>query len=698
MLKASFRAAAAALLCLVVGIISTQVVGSVAEARSRAAIEETLTKYTSGVATIGDGQTSSGIFNANATGISGDMVKLFNTAVHHASHLHFLRGTYTFAHPIVSGRSNIEISADPGAKFVVDNDDATGLFDLSGSNTVLRDLYVSVDGWTNDQEVIKLSGAWQKIEGCTFEVTTAGGNTTTPMDLVEFSNALEPEMRRCTVLPNIGTRVLDWDHGHGGVFENNVVRNTTKTGFGGQGESLTAETRACWQVVRAIGAQNISIRQNRVWALGTVTTGELTDVFYLQRDHDGINDDLDVSSGVGTLDGQVHFEGNQIGAVASGCFLRMRGVLEYVVQGNLFGSSLATMNAAGEAAIVLDTEGATSSGEIGITGSGTITGNVFNNCAVAASAASMIYHKRAKKDLIQGNIFHLTNSTQAVMYNVDDSSTTGIQGNYFDGDEANSRWGVAIESPGTSYTVRCLSIRNNLGEGLLAGLCPQRIGDDLTQFGTGTTYDDGSLMFGSAGTIFPGIPIVPVDAAARTAAALTYPPTGSPTFETVPDCSGSYANINKAVVVLADKLQRMSSGIGSFQTPLTISITGNDTSTPTVLEACTTLQTEENAIYDLATLMNSAIGQALSPRARRVRVMSTIVAGIGAADIGGVSTADGFASFTDSSGGTPVASIPQVTNDATAASAIKLIATGLADYLQNMTVTSNLVAPTTAGV
>lgn len=692
MFKTAGRGLAAFLALLIVGAVLAAQLAQVAEARRTA--DELVSKFSLGVATIGDGEVSTGIYNTNSTSFAGDPRKALDVAVHQASKIRFLRGTYAFAHPWKSGRSDLQIEADPGAVFSVDGDDAVGLFDLAGDRVTLSRLRVKVDGWTNSQSVVKLSGKFQRIEDSNFEVVTTGGNTSTPMNLVEWSDAVEPAVVRTTFLPGIGARVLDIDHGNGGTFDDNVVRNETVTGVGGSGEALTSETRACYQIVRSIGGQQLSVRRNKVWGLGTVSTGELPVAFYFQRDHDGIDDD---QGSPGTQQGGISFEYNSINNVAAARYLEFRGIIEFSISNNFFGPSLAAMNAAGDAAIVLDTETATATGETGITGSGVIQGNVFNNCCVAGSSANNLYQRRAKKMGVFGNVFHLANCVNPVLIDVDASSTTLYQGNYFDGDEANTREAIAFESGGGTYTVRCISIRNNMAEGLIGAICPGRAAADLTPYGTGTTYDDGGILFGSSGAIFPGRQMVLVDSAARTAAALTYPPTGSPTFQTIPNIT-TYADINKACVVIADQLERMRSGAGPFVTQLTNSITGADGASPTVLGAVDSIQHAEDALNDLVTAMNSALGQSLSIRGRRIRYMATITADVAAADIGGVTTSDAFSVLTDSTGGAPVASLPQVTDDASAASAISLLATGFDQYIRNLAFTTNLVAPTTAGV
>lgn len=661
---------------------------------------------TKGLVTVGTGASSgasSGNFNLDQFDDFGKMMKV---ASHYARHVHLLSGTYTVTAPFVDGTSNLYISGEPGAQLVVANTQSVSLFNLSGDRVLLEGLNISIPTYTASQNTIRFAGKYNTMKNSFINMTATNGDTSTPMGLMLFDNALEPHMDGNTILPNKALQVLTWSYGNGGTFNNNTIRNESLTGFGGVGENLAGETRLGWRVINGVGCQNVQCAWNRIWGLGALTTNEIPAVIMFRRQHTGIDGTLDGPSHdqTGTLQGQIDISHNQINGVAANVFVHLRGVIEFHVDDNIFGSSLDVMDGSTEAAVLLDNETSTDgvSVETGICGSGTVNDNTFNNCAKVNSQASDIKFWRTKKVMAQGNICHISSSTQAFLVNVDKSSTLSIWGNYFDGDQKYSKWGVAFESPGLTYFIRCISIRNNFGEGLRFGICPGRNSINGLAYPAGTTYDDGSMVWG-ANTSFLGNEVCIVSDAARTAAALTYPPDASPNFETLVDCSASFALVNQNAVAIADKLQRMCSGAYPWNNPLeTVAISGATANGS--IETVSTLQGCEDNILELANAINTVIGAVYvsgtltptTPEIQRLRFMTTITTANATANLGGEANADAYGKLTDSITGTTQAVLPQITDNTSANNAFQTLLDAFNNVVTNLSMNSNMVAPTTA--
>ncbi len=191
---------------------------------------EIVTKYTHGIATIGDGVTSSGMFNVNASAYGGDPVKVLNVAIEHASRVVFLRGDYTFSRPWITGRNNISIEADPGVNFTVTGTEAYGAFKFSGSRVKLKGPKFIIPTTTESQTIVEFNGSkTSEASELTFDFTSEllTASTSSPAVGIRFLDTLESRADSIHVYPAHAVVGMIQDGGSGNVWRDCVWSNNT---------------------------------------------------------------------------------------------------------------------------------------------------------------------------------------------------------------------------------------------------------------------------------------------------------------------------------------------------------------------------------------------------------------------------------------------------------------------------------------
>lgn len=457
------------------------------KAQNVVAKPEVVTKYTAGIATIGDsdssdGDNSSGIFNV-AKNVSPASV--MQQAIEHANTLHFLKGTYTFTAPWSSGRSNVRIEADPGATFVLANTSAVGLFDLSGDYVSVQNIKVSVPTWTNSQTVMKFSGKFPRIEYSVADVTASSGNTdATPMTLFEFSSCLQPWFCFNVVHPAKGVRVSKAMNCDGGNFCFNQIRNKVAVGIGATGElpGTDTEYRLMYRGLEFQGGGWFYCDDNRVYDIGTTGAGNQCDkvIYYNQQ-----------TTPSGTENGHFSICRNKIEAVAPvRSFIHIAGGAWFICDGNECGYAKDVCTALGTADIVLTsriTDDATTEDTNAsyATTNGTVRNNQLHRFTGGHvppvgggddSFGANLYMSRTKNVAVIGNICTLIYGYSAFLIDSTTCTDLAFFENFFVSNDITAEYGIAfIGTAGGNY-----SFRGNFGRNIGSGvIMPGLTGSDI---------------------------------------------------------------------------------------------------------------------------------------------------------------------------------------------------------------------------
>ncbi len=605
-----------------------------------------------------------------------------------------LPGNYSVDGALTLANTPVEIRLASGANLTIGHSGATGLATLSASNcSIVGRGKITVDTWVNDQVAIRATSSYPRLESFRMDFAMASGETTSnPMVAIKLDTTLEPRITNVEINPDKGVRALHWLYGHGGVVKGLKVRNTSTIGYGGSENAVPR--RGCWEAVRALGIQFATFEDCLTWGLGTASTDELNESWIIGRDSDQPGTDPLVPDGA--FQGSITIKHCTWGFIACPTQLKLRGVLDWFVDTCEFNSSAGVIDAAGEGALFLDTETGASTGETGICGVGQVKGCIFEGCAL--SAASAIQAKRCKKVIFAGNNFHGGTCAKFVNVNIDDSSTLMFRDNYFDGDEANTQWGIGFDSPSLLFLPRLISIRDNAGDGLLYGVCPGRISvtyaTGASNWANGTQYDDGSINnFVSPVSNHGNPPIIVLPASVLTL------PADLDTIAAIPGSGSDFTAANKALHCLAAHVNRMSSmnefamGLSALSNNLITDSSGG-TADGSIVDI-TDMATLRDDIAELAAAINAFQNpqKTVSLETTRRRYLTTMVDGQGASNA--------FAALNISAVSGSANSLGVVAADATSVASAKAffatIAQAFNENVRHVSASSNVSWDTSAG-
>lgn len=237
------------------------------------------TKFSTGICTIGDGNTTSGVFNITDSGMESNPKKVLQRAVEFSNRVHFLKGTYTFTEPFVSGRSNIEISADPGTTFISSGTNAVSWLDLSGDDVTVRGISFVWSVWVDSQVGVRFKQSAAapskraKLLDCKFSVAPSvqfytDHDDATPMIFAHFDTVVAKWVERCMFFPQSGVTCVRTDNGNGFRFMNSEISNWTDGGF--------PELAVFADMYRGLdmrGEEWAFIQNSKFWAVGNYTLG-----------------------------------------------------------------------------------------------------------------------------------------------------------------------------------------------------------------------------------------------------------------------------------------------------------------------------------------------------------------------------------------------------------------------------------------
>lgn len=402
---------------------------------------------TKGYVTIGTGAgsgPSSGMYNLDAF---DDFGKCLKTASHFGREVHFLAGTYDIDAPFVDGTSNLLITAEPGAVFNIANTAAVGAFDLSGGYVTIDGLHFTVGTFTNSQIVIRLTGTFQTVRNCDFLVSTASGNTSTPMTMVQASGALDPTIDKNSFLPNKGVRCVYLLEGHGGWITYNLFRNTSTSGIAGTGEppSASVSSRKCFEVVRIEGGQWFQVTDNWVWGLGD-STDPVSKIFYYNR----------LGTPTSSEEGHFTISRNRVEEVyATKAAIQVQGGRWFNIDNNRIGWLRDSLEDVGEAAIYVSATESSPGTEDGadIATSGSISGNELHNTCKSHnppigggndSLSSAIYIGYAKNLNISDNVCTLMYSYASIVFDGQKCDQISCTNNLIHSNDITQEYGFAI--------------------------------------------------------------------------------------------------------------------------------------------------------------------------------------------------------------------------------------------------------------
>ncbi len=364
----------------------------------------------------------------------------------------FLPGTYQFTNELSGAFNNVKIMGMPGAILKPVASGSVGLFDLSGTNIQIDGIKIQVDTFVDSQAVIKLTGRYPRVTNCLIDVTTSSGNTTTPMNLIEVTQCLEPVITDNLVHPNKGIRVLNVTEGHGGTFSRNRIRNETNEGIGGAAELPAEDTdyRLLYRGFQFNGAQWFSCEDNLFWNLGTTGAGNTVNrvIYY--------NKTTTISSSE-----EAHFSirRNRVEAVACEAnAVMVAGAQWFVIDENQLGWAKGVPNELTDAAIwigarITDDALSESADAADASTQGTIRNNQIHNFAASHtppvdltddSLAAGIYFSRCKRLQIHDNNITLCFGYAGMIANSTTSTDLSFQGNYIVSNDITAEWGIAF--------------------------------------------------------------------------------------------------------------------------------------------------------------------------------------------------------------------------------------------------------------
>lgn len=302
------------------------------------------TKFSTGICTIGDGNTTSGTFNTSL--FEGNPASTLRRAVEFSNTVRFLKGTYTFTEPFISGRSNIEITADPGTIFVCSGTNSPAFLDLSGDDVTVSGITFQWDTWVDDQIGVRFKGPSlaskrAKVRDCKFVVTPStefynDHDDAHPMVFLDMNLVFTKWVERNWWFPQVGVLCYRSSEGAGLNFVNNEISNGVDQGF--PDLSVFADM---YGGLLLDGEEWCRVQNNKMWAIGNYTLG-LEPAF-------GIRFDGSTTSN----DEYGHFlcTGNIIENVNTPAPIDLISCQWFNISGNLVGPNFAAVNADGEAAI-----------------------------------------------------------------------------------------------------------------------------------------------------------------------------------------------------------------------------------------------------------------------------------------------------------------------------------------------------------
>ncbi len=347
---------------------------------------QTVTKFATGFATIGDGSNSSGTHNVSD--YNGNPAAALRQAVGFASRVHFLKGTYVFSEPFVSGRSQLEISAEPGALFTCSGSNSVAFFDLSGTDVKLSGCTFQLSTWVNSQIAVRFRSPSAnackraKLTDCSFSVVPSVEFLTahavaTPMVLIHFDAVVAKWIDRCFFFPQAGVTVVKSTNGNGLKFVNSEISNGVDGGF--PDLSVFADMYRGFDLA---GEEWCTIAHSKFWAIGNYTlyggvpTLEPDALVRFDGSSDTTKDEF----------GHFVFNDNIVENVNTSRPLYLISCQWGVISGNLIGPNFAAVGADGEAALKIVGSNATSR-TLTTINSGTKTFTFTQDPALAAGEA-----------------------------------------------------------------------------------------------------------------------------------------------------------------------------------------------------------------------------------------------------------------------------------------------------------------------
>lgn len=395
-------------------ILSVVTIGA-RDARAQLVVQTGPSAREAGLATIGDGIVSRGVFNVNEYKTAGqpDPGKALDAALAYASSVTFLRGTYQFLGAWTSTRSRIRISADPDAVLVTAAQGAKGLLDLSGDDVTLESLPVRIGTAVADQVAIRMCGKNASVRHCRFEAVSAAGDAAHPQIVLLFDHAVRKSVLDNLWLPNRGVICLQSLDGNGLSFIGNEISNGLDGGFP---EGWTP--RSCQRGLDLVREEWSTITGNKFFGLG-------------QPEVDKVEAILAYSGDETTEGGHMVFSANTVEGIAADRVVWLRACGWFSITGNIFGPSFGFSDALSDAVIsVVAADGSTGGAH---SGPGTIVGNDIHNSAYDDSDGCAIWLQGCEDVSVRANNFNFQRSKYVIRIDSDQCFLTTIVANQFMG-------------------------------------------------------------------------------------------------------------------------------------------------------------------------------------------------------------------------------------------------------------------------
>lgn len=564
-----------------------------------------------GFSSVGTGNESTGEFNVSKySSVAG----CIEDALSHGHGVVLLKGVYDLDRYVNMVGEGKQIVLAAGAEVRNAAAGSIGCFNFNSPRQVLAFAggKIVADTWVNSQKLVN-GGAgadYPILNDFYCDVTTTGGNTSTPMEVVYFENTRDPTISGFVLHPNIGVRGMNLVRVNGGILSRLRIRTDTST-YG-------TSQRACYEAIRTLGGRNLTLSDVQVLALGTLTTGEMNEVLVFQGDPS-------LTTAAGDYHG-ITLSNIKVSSCVSPKLMSILGVLGMDITNVRLENPRGAIAAAGEAALYIDSEdGLTTVGdpspENRLSGVITINNLILESCATGSGNA--IYIKDGKKIDFSEVHTHIPTSgpTAQILLNTDRARSIYFDGLRLDGDSTNTLYGVKYEAAAvaTPIDIRFNRVR---GSGLLYGTHPGK--EPSTWFGAGYTVDDGTLVpthnlaSGALGSS-SGRQVIDDSALGVTLGGVV---TVVPTVTTLAGVASGSANF--ALAVVTQKINRLWCGFGNWQTLLTDPGTG--AATDGTVAAVTSAATMDDAVRELIVKVNEIINLGKSA-AGRLTFLNTMIYG-----------------------------------------------------------------------